>query len=115
MLMLATLTHRSGEMTQLARVSDIEALVAELDEPDDPDHPDIAVTVDWGWTLSAFPTGLLIWEDVDGDGFACHRTSVSRDEVVALFSALVRGDRATIERAEWAPGYRPESRDSPTP
>lgn len=100
MLMSATLTHRSGEMTRFAHASDIDALVAELDEPGDPEHPDVALTDDSGWTLSAFPTGLVIWEHIEGDGAPCHRTSVTRDELVALFSALVRGDRATIERVE---------------
>ena len=105
--MSATLTHRSGAMTRFAHASDIEALVAELDEADDPEHPDVALSDDSGWTLSAFPGGLVVWELVEGDGQPCHLTAVTRDELVALFSALTSGDRAIIEQAEWTPGYGP--------
>lgn len=93
-------------MSPFVDATDIEALVGELDQPEDPEHPDIAVTEESGWTLSAFPSGLVVWEDFGGDrATPRHRASVSRDELVVLFSALVRRDRRTIESGDWAPGY----------
>jgi hypothetical protein len=30
---------------------------------DDKEHPDVALTHESGWCLSAFPSGLLVWEN----------------------------------------------------
>jgi hypothetical protein len=43
----------------------LDALILELGEPDDPEHPDVAVQHETGWTLSAFGSGLILWENVE--------------------------------------------------
>jgi hypothetical protein len=62
----ATVTHRDGSMDDYAAHL-LPTLVAELDAYEDDEHPDIAVSHESGWTLSAFPSGLLVWENVYAD------------------------------------------------
>ena len=92
-------------MHPFSHPSDLDQLIAELDGPDDPEHPEIAVSDDSGWTLSAFPSGLVIWEDVEGGDAPRHRTFVSRHELLDLLLALTRGDVATIDWGAWVHGY----------
>jgi len=76
--MAATLIHRTGEVAQYPDHDD--ELVLELDAPADPEHPEVAVTTESGWTLSAFPSGQVGFEKVEGDARARHRTGITRDE-----------------------------------
>jgi hypothetical protein len=102
---VTTLTHRSGATTQYQGASDLRALVAELDDAEDAEHSDVAVAHPSGWALSAFPSGLVVWENVEADAPASHRSAVSRDEVARLFELLVSGDFEGITALAWQPGY----------
>lgn len=79
--------------------------MAELDNPEDAEHADVAVAHASGWVLSAFPSGLVIWENVEADGPVSHRSVLSRDEVAGLFELLVRGDLDGVTALGWQPGY----------
>lgn len=85
--------------------ADLDPLVAELDGPDDAEHPDVSVTHESGWALSAFPSGLLVWENIDSDGPGAHRASVDRIEVRRLFGLLARDDVGAVASFGWEPGY----------
>lgn len=98
-----TVTHRSGAMQLESDPSVIDLLLAELDI-DDPEHPDVSVTHENGWTLSAFNSGLLVWENVES-GPAMHMTNLSRSEVKRLFLTLAIGDVSTVNMEEWLEGY----------
>ena len=102
---MATLTHRNGAMTPYKGASDLRALVAELDDPEDAEHPDVTVADPSGWSLSAFPRWLVVWENVDADGSVSHRSAVSRDEVQRLFGLLVSGHVDGVTASGWQPGY----------
>ncbi|MEV5279910.1 MULTISPECIES: hypothetical protein [unclassified Streptomyces] len=89
---------------------------ASVDEPDeatmrtildgladaDDEHPDVSLTHENGWSLSAFPSGellWLLWENLDDPDTAPRQLSgVSRDEVLRLFGLLAAGDTAEIEK-----------------
>jgi hypothetical protein len=101
---MVVLTHRSGAMTQYDDAHDLRALVAELDDAGDAEHPDVAVTHPSGWSLSAFPSGRVVWENVEGDSPVSHRFAV-RDEVQRLFELLVRGDLDSVRGLGWQSGY----------
>lgn len=85
--------------------ADLDSLVAELDTSSDAEHPDVSVTHASGWALSAFPSGLLVWEKVDGDGPVAHRRSVGRNEVRRLFGLLALDDVDAVASFGWEPGY----------
>lgn len=102
---MTVLTHRSGAMTTYSDSSDLRVLVAELDDPEDVEHPAVAVAHPSGWTLSAFTRGLMVWENVEADGPAVHRSGLRRDEVHRLFELLVNDDLDGVRASGWQPGY----------
>lgn len=53
-------------------------MLAELDGPVNDDHPDVSRSHESEWCLSAFPSGLLIWEDVEEDDEPRHLADVRR-------------------------------------
>ena len=90
-------------METIADPSALADLVAELDASDDVEHSDVAVADDAGWTLSAYPSGLVVWENVE-EGGPRHLAGVSREQVVTLFR-YVAGDLASVEAQPWQSGY----------
>lgn len=80
-------------------------MLAELDGPEDDEHPDVALTHESEWCLSAFPGGLLVWENVEEDDEPRHMRNVARADVRRLWLALAAGDLETIEAEPWLPGY----------
>jgi len=70
-----------------------EALT-ELDV-EDIEHPDVSLVHETGWRLGAYPSGLLIWENLES-GAPRHMRGVSRDEVLKMWQSLSRGELAAI-------------------
>lgn len=103
----ATLIHSSGAMTEFIDAGGITRLVAELDASYDPEHSGVAVVHETGWSLSAFPAGLVVWDSVEGDDDPRHRVSVARAELVDMLTVLAHGDLTTIEAGPWLPGNGP--------
>ena len=87
-------------------VERLRALVQELDrESEDVEHPDVSLTHETEWCLSAFPSGLLVWENLadQDDNDARHMKGVPREKVLALWLKLAQGDIAAIEGEPWLP------------
>lgn len=101
--MAAHVVHVGGEMEPAASEL-LEPLVAELDLADD-EHPDVSIEHESGWGLSAFPSGLLVWENVEDGDAPRHMTGVSRSETLRHFRAVLDGDLDTVHRLPWSPGY----------
>jgi hypothetical protein len=80
-------THRNGD-TSLGDpgLPSIDAPLDELDLVDD-EHPDVALNHASGWTLSAFPGGLVVYENVEEDDEPCHLRGVERDAIARLMRA----------------------------
>jgi hypothetical protein len=66
------------------------------------------LTHESGWSLSAFPSGRLVWEDVESDLEPRHMNGVARERVLVLWRALAAGDFGEVERNEWRDGYGDE-------
>jgi hypothetical protein len=81
-------------------------LLAELDRRD-PEHPDTWLTHESGWTLTAFESGLLVWENPELPGAPRHQVGVSRDKALNLWLNLSRREIAAIEQEPWCPGHAP--------
>ncbi|HWE16756.1 MAG TPA: hypothetical protein VG758_06165 [Hyphomicrobiaceae bacterium] len=96
-------------------VDRLREILQELDiETDDFEHPDVSLKHETEWCLSAFLSGLLIWENADGvpadddpdpEGKpARHMKGVSRQKVLELWLKLAAGDIAAVEAEPWLPG-----------
>lgn len=103
--MAATLTHRSGAQTFFGDGKDIDALVNELADAPDAEHPEVSVAHDSGWTLSAFTTGRLVWENVELDDQPRHALAAGPEEIRRLFGLVARGLIAEVDNWDWKPGY----------
>jgi hypothetical protein len=91
-----TVTHRDGAMDADPPGDWLTPLIAELEVVDD-EHPDVAVCHDEsGWSLSAFPSGLVVWENFEADT-AERREVLTRGALSEAFVALSRGDVRVVE------------------
>jgi hypothetical protein len=73
---------------------------------DDEEHPDVALKHETEWCLSAFPSGLLIWENVEAEeSNPRHMPCVPREKVLDLWVKLAQGDVAAVEAEPWLRGY----------
>ena len=108
--MSSYLHHRWGDDVSNPTRGDMEKALAELDADDD-EHPDCWVTDDESsWTLSAFGSGLVIWERItDDERRPRHMRGISRQQVMGLWEALAAGRIADVEAQPWRPGYGQES------
>jgi hypothetical protein len=99
-------TNRQGASLSDPDETALDAVLAELAGPDDREHPDVSLTHDSEWCLSAFKSGLLVWENLEADtGSARHMTSVPRSEVRRLWIALAQGHLQVVNAESWQPGY----------
>jgi hypothetical protein len=96
---------RRGQMQSDSDGDHIDAVLAELDEPEDAEHPDVSLTLAGGWTLSAYPAGRLIWENVEQNGPPRHMIDVPRERVKGLWLVLAAGHVTSIEAEPWLAGH----------
>ncbi len=83
-------------------VDRMRAILVELGANDD-EHQDVALTHDSEWCLSAFPSGLLIWENLE-QGEPRHMNGITRERVLALWLKLAQGQLDYIEAEPWLAG-----------
>ena len=65
----------------------------------------MSVHDDAGWSLSAFPSGLVVFQNIEDPGPVRHLKAVDRRRVFELFAMLDSGEIAELERLDWNPGY----------
>jgi hypothetical protein len=99
------LTNRQGASQENPSIEIIERVLGDLDGVDDAEHPDVSLSHESGWTLSAFPSGLVVWENVECETEPRHRRGVSRPEVRRLWLLLAGGDIASVDAYTWDQGY----------
>lgn len=81
------LTRRWGKSKPNATVGHMQEA---LDELDVDEHPNASLTHQSGWSLGAFGSGLLVWENVE-EGEPRHMKDVRRSTVLRLWLALSGG------------------------
>src|SRR6266576_3090300 len=94
--------RRWGETDDTPSVQQMRDALAELDI-EDVEHPDVALIHESGWCLGAFPSGLLIWEHLEGNE-PRHMRGMSRERVLELWQMLARGEFAAIDTEPWESG-----------
>lgn len=102
--------YRYGGMEVDPPLARLATLIGELNSYEDDEHPDVEVSHESGWGLSAFPSGLVVWENDEEQGdtrpYVRHMDGVTRERLLELFHAVARGDLAMVEQQPWLPGYR---------
>lgn len=71
----------------------------------DSEHRDVSLSHESEWCLSAFSSGLLVWENVAGEGEPMHMRDVTKEKVIHLWSLLSKGSISEIDKENWLPGY----------
>ena len=102
-MMMYHVSHRFGQYDVDPPVESLEALYSELELQDD-EHPDVSVEHESGWSLAAFPGGLLVWENVEGRT-PRHMTAVPKEKTLDLWRHLAAGDIPAIDSEPWHDGY----------
>ena len=97
-------TDRWGAMLSNPSTNQLRELLATLDLVDS-EHPDVSVTHESGWCLSAFPSGRLVWENVEDGSHPKHMASLPREQVLLLWLALAAGEVTKIAELQWLDGY----------
>ena len=98
------LTKRWGEEIQNPQRGDLVAALDELNNKD-AEHPDCWLSTEEGWSLSAFESGLVVFENIEtGDG-PWHMPSVSKAVTLELWLLLKSNEIAALQVKSWANGY----------
>jgi hypothetical protein len=104
--MTFVLLHRWGKSERSSDPRALEPLLAELDSPElDREHVSVAIRLPNGWSLSAFVSGLVVYENVE-DLVVEPRNirAQSRDEAKKLLNLLVAEKLSELERQPWEAG-----------
>jgi len=84
---------------------DIDALLTQLDAADQ-EHTDVSVRTADAWTISAYRSGNVVFENVEARPHVPrHIKRLPRAEIGRLMRLLAAGDLAALEREPWEPGY----------
>ena len=97
--------HRGGEYEREPTLDRLSTLYDELKYEDD-EHPDVSLTHESEWSLGAFGSGLLVWENVaETDVKPRHMKNVSKDKTIELWKKLAQGKIEEIDKEPWLSGY----------
>lgn len=97
------LTTRWGADEPQPSVERMAEVVSQLDAADE-EHVSVSLTHESEWCLAAYPSGLLVWENLE-EAKPRHMTRVPRATVLELWQILARGGLEQIEKQAWRPGY----------
>jgi hypothetical protein len=84
--------------------SELQAALAELATPD-PEHPDCWLIDENGWSISAFDTGLVVFENVETDEGPWHMPNCTSKLMLALWNHLKAGELDKVKTHAWREGY----------
>ena len=98
---MAQVSHLYGDQ-EPATPESLERLIAELDQADG-EHTDVSIQDEAGWCLSAFASGLVVWENVESDAEPERLDGQSRADMLVLFDDLRRGDLDAVRARRWRP------------
>ncbi|MBT2788620.1 MULTISPECIES: hypothetical protein [unclassified Halomonas] len=93
-----------GEAEQNFSLDLLHTLYDELSGADG-EHTDVSLTHESEWCLAAFFSGLLVWENVAGEGEPKHMKGISREKVLTLWKLLASGRIDEIDQESWVSGY----------
>lgn len=96
--------HIDGAGEDSPDIDSLDLLYDELDRADE-EHFDVSVVHDeTGWSLTAYPSGRLVFEHLDSGGER-HMIPVPKDHVIKLWRLLAAGQIDAILDEPWKLGY----------
>lgn len=98
------MTHRWGAQTRDFPLDLLDKFYDELLKEDD-EHPDLSLQHESSWVLSAFPSGLVVYENVEGEGAPQHMKNQTKEDVVRLWRCLAAGEFDVLNGENWLDGY----------
>ncbi|WP_147468357.1 hypothetical protein [Corallococcus interemptor] len=99
-----SVAHLNGEFEKDPSPDTFFELWRELEDADG-EHQTVPVKHETEWCLSAYPSGRLVWENIEEDLVPRHMRGVSRETVVSLWRALSEGNIALVDQQAWVAGY----------
>lgn len=96
--------HLMGNAEQNFPLDSLPKLYDELATVDG-EHTDVSLTHESEWCLSVFSSGLVVWENVAGDGEPKHMNGVSKEKTIDLWRLLALGNLSEIDQEPWILGY----------
>jgi hypothetical protein len=75
-------------------------------DPCDQEHPSVRlVHQETGWGVEVFASGLVVLQNSSIRGSQKHMRGIDRENALALWHALARGDIASVMKEPWLTGY----------
>jgi len=71
----------------------------------DPEHPEVSLTHESEWCIGVFPSGLVVFENLETDEGPFHIPAVARDRALELWQMLAAGRTQALRGLQWLPGY----------
>ncbi len=96
--------HLMGKSSVDYSLDLLGSLYDELSDADS-ENTDVSLTHESEWCLSAFSSGLVIWENVAGEGEPKHMSNLARENVIKLWKLLSTGNISDVDQEQWQPGY----------
>lgn len=81
----------------------LEVLLQQLQEADEVEHPDVSLIHESGWSLSAYPNGTLLWENLEMPETEKPRylSAVPVEKVLEYWLCLARGQLSVLHALPW--------------
>ena len=102
------LTTLPGAEESNASPDQMAAALASLDHADD-EHPDVSLTHETEWSMAVFPSGLVVFENLE-TGDPMHMRGVNRARALEMWKQLARGEIEALQALHWEPGYGVDER-----
>lgn len=95
---------QTGSIIRSPTEAQMEELLLSL-STGEPDDPDVALSHSSGWSLSAFPGGLLVLENALTNAVPRHMQPIPADQVLKLWIELAVGNYQNLLSLPWVAGY----------
>jgi hypothetical protein len=96
--------NRNGASIRNPSLAQMQVLLESLTYCD-PEHPDVGLKHESQWCLSAFGSGLLVFENVETGEGPWHMRGILRERVLELWQLLASGNVRELQLLPWEPGY----------
>ena len=96
--------HLMGNSEHEVSFDSLPSLYDELTMADE-EHTDVSLTHESEWCLSAFKSGLVVWENVAGEGEPKHMKNIPKEKIISLWQELAKGNISEVDKEQWSPGY----------
>jgi len=109
------LLHRWGKSETSKDPGTIYLLLKELDAAEDDEHVSVSVREESGWSVTAYVSGLVVFENVeDLAEQPQHLSGQTRDQARMLMEFLATGELVLLRQQAWRAGYGPAPIQDPT-